>query len=63
MDWSVAGVTASVVLPEMAPKVAEMLVEPCVTPVATPLAAIDAKDVVPDSQLTEEVMLRVEPSE
>jgi hypothetical protein len=47
----------------MAPKVAEMLVEPCVTPVATPVAAIDAKDVVPDSQLTEEVMLRVEPSE
>jgi hypothetical protein len=63
MDWSVAGVTVSVVLPEMAPKVAEMLVGPSATPVATPLATIDAKDVIEDSQVTEAVMLRFDWSE
>jgi hypothetical protein len=63
MDWRVAGVTLSVVLPEMAPNVAKMLVEPSATPVATPLVRIDATAVVPEDQLTEEVMLRVEASE
>jgi hypothetical protein len=47
----------------MAPKVADMLEEPSAMPVATPLARIDAKDVVPDSQFTEVVMLRVDLSE
>jgi hypothetical protein len=40
-----------------------MLVEPSATPVATPLVRIDATAVVPEDQLTEEVMLRVEASE
>jgi hypothetical protein len=63
IDWSVAGVTVSVVLPETLPKVADMVDGPSAIPVATPVTRIDAKDVVPDSQFTEVVMLRVEASE
>ena len=63
MDWSVAAVTVSVVLPEILPAVAVVSDEPTPTPVARPLATTVATEVVPEVHVTEEVMFRDVPSE
>lgn len=63
MDCSVAPVTVSVVFPETLPKVALMTDDPAPTAVARPLAATMASEVVPEVQVTEEVMSCDVPSE
>jgi len=59
MDFNVAAVTVSVVLPEMLPEVAEMALLPTATPVASPAELIDATAGVADAQVTEPVMFFV----
>lgn len=63
MDCSVADVTVSVVLPDMLPEVAVMTDEPTPMLVARPLAATVATEVVPEDQVTDEVMFCDVPSE
>jgi hypothetical protein len=59
----VAAVTVSVVLPETLPEVAVMSDEPTPVPVARPLGTIVAAEVVPEVQVTNDVMSRDVPSE
>ena len=67
MDTSVAGVTVSVVVPDMLPKVAVIVVEPEATDVANPLepaALLMAETAVLDEfQVTAVVKFCVDPSE
>lgn len=64
IDTRVAGVTVSVVFPEMLAMVAVMTDEPAAIPDARPLvAAIVATEVVPEAQVTEDVMFFEVPSE
>jgi len=56
IETSVAGVTVSVVLPEIDPKVAEMTVEPAETAVARPLESAVATVVDEELQITDVVM-------
>jgi hypothetical protein len=59
----VIAVTVSVVLPEILPKVAEMVDEPIAMPVARPPVLIVATVVVPEDQVTKEVISHDVPSE
>jgi hypothetical protein len=56
-------ITVSVVLPEVPLKVAMMTAEPAPMPAARPLGPTVATEVVPDAQVTDDVMSYVEPSE
>jgi hypothetical protein len=55
-DCSVAAVTVSVAFPETLPEVAEMADEPALIPIARPPAETVATEVVPEDQITEDVM-------
>jgi hypothetical protein len=59
MDFSVAAVTVSVVLPEMLPEVAEIVELPTATAVARPDELMVAAAGVADAQVTELVMFFV----
>jgi hypothetical protein len=60
MDTSVAAVTVSVVLPEIAPLVAEIVVPPAFNAEAKPAALIVAVVVLDDAHVTLAVMFCVE---
>jgi len=59
MDFKVAAVTVSVVLPETPTEVAEIVELPVATAVATPEALIVAAAGVPEAQVTAVVMFLV----
>jgi hypothetical protein len=59
MDFKVAAVTVSVVLPETPPDVAEIVELPAATAVATPEALIVAVAGVPEAHVTDAVMFFV----
>jgi hypothetical protein len=63
MDCNVAAVTVRAVLPEMLPEVALMSAEPIPMLVTRPLGAIMATEVVPEVQITEDVIFCDVPSE
>lgn len=63
IDCSVAAVTVSVVFPEILAMVAVMSDDPAAALLARPLAVIVATAVVPEVQMTEDVMSCVVPSE
>ena len=63
IDCSIAAVTVSVVFPEILAMVAVMNDDPAAALVARPLAVIVATEVVPEVQMTEDVMSCVVPSE
>jgi hypothetical protein len=63
MDWRVAPVTVSVVVPEMPPNDAVMTEEPAPTALTRPLADTMATDGAPEDQIAEGVTGSVAPSE
>ena len=63
MDWRVAEVTRTTALPVAEPKLAWMVIWPAAKPKTRPLASTVAADGMLLVQATEEVRLRMEPSE
>ena len=63
IEVSVAGVTASVVLPDFIPDVAVIVADPAVTDVARPFRLIVAKPESDEVQVTESVRSWLDPSE